>query len=102
MTTHLLLVLLSTSFLLLHDTQALGMGLSLDCLCHSYEARVIPPKSLKSVQILPRGPHCKTTEIITTLTSGQKVCLNPTAPWVKKLIHLMLKKQKHNQKQGLD
>ncbi|PWS21789.1 hypothetical protein DKP78_21760, partial [Enterococcus faecium] len=31
--------------------------------------------------------HCKDTEIIATLKdSGKEICLDPNAPWVKKVI----------------
>ncbi|XP_018585702.1 interleukin-8-like [Scleropages formosus] len=102
MTAYLLLALLATPLLLVDESRALSMGPTRHCLCHGYEARVIPPRSLRSIEILPRGPHCKATEVIASLVQGHKVCLDPTAAWVKRLIRLVLEKQKRQAKRTLD
>ncbi|GLD53864.1 interleukin-8-like protein [Lates japonicus] len=56
-----------------------------------------PPDSLKSIKLIPEGPHCPDTEVIAGLASGEKVCLNPRSSWVKKLIQYVLEKQLHQQ-----
>uniref|UniRef100_A0A7N9CSR1 C-X-C motif chemokine n=1 Tax=Macaca fascicularis TaxID=9541 RepID=A0A7N9CSR1_MACFA len=50
----------------------------------------IHPKNIRSVNVKFPGPHCAQTEVITALKNGQKVCLNPTAPMVQKIIQKML------------
>ncbi|XP_023252503.1 permeability factor 2-like [Seriola lalandi dorsalis] len=67
------------------------------CRCLQVESRIIPPDNLRSIKILPEGPHCPDTEVIAGLASGEKVCLNPRSSWVKKLIHFVLEKQLHQQ-----
>ncbi|CAG6016398.1 unnamed protein product [Menidia menidia] len=34
------------------------------CGCLQLESRVIPPASLRSLRLLPHGPHCAHTEVI--------------------------------------
>ncbi|XP_007953679.2 growth-regulated protein homolog gamma-like [Orycteropus afer afer] len=49
-------------------------------------------KNIESVKVTAPAPHCDQTEVIATLKNGQEVCLNPTAPMVKKIIEKMLNK----------
>ncbi|XP_006871657.1 PREDICTED: growth-regulated protein homolog alpha-like [Chrysochloris asiatica] len=49
-------------------------------------------KNIQNVKVTPSGPHCGQTEVIATLKNGQEVCLNPTAPMVKRIIEKILKK----------
>nr|XP_005891321.1 PREDICTED: uncharacterized protein LOC102271974 [Bos mutus] len=51
-------------------------------------------KNIQSVKVTTPGPHCDQTEVIASLKTGQEVCLNPTAPMVKKIIDKMLNKWK--------
>ncbi|XP_044537044.1 permeability factor 2-like [Gracilinanus agilis] len=46
----------------------------------------IHPKHIASVEVIMAGPHCHTNEVIAILKTGKEICLNPKAPWVKKLI----------------
>ncbi|NP_001107123.1 C-X-C motif chemokine 19 precursor [Danio rerio] len=78
--------------------QPLGAGYNSRCVCLKLESRVIPQDNLRRVVILPRGPHCKTTEVIAGLTSGERICLNPRTHWVKKLIMFIEKKKQENNK----
>ncbi|XP_040823068.1 growth-regulated protein homolog gamma-like [Ochotona curzoniae] len=50
----------------------------------------IHSKILQSFNITPPGPNCDRTEVIATLKTGQKICLNPEAPMVKKFLQKML------------
>ncbi|XP_011824351.1 PREDICTED: growth-regulated alpha protein-like [Mandrillus leucophaeus] len=50
----------------------------------------IHPKNIRNVNVTFPGPHCAQTEVIAALKNGQKVCLNPTAPMVQKIIQQML------------
>ncbi|XP_022619898.1 interleukin-8-like [Seriola dumerili] len=65
------------------------------CRCLQVESRIIPPDNLRSIKLLPEGPHCSDIEVIAGLASGEKVCLNPRSSWVRKLIHFVLEKQLH-------
>lgn len=67
------------------------------CRCVELESRIIPPDNLRSIKLVPEGPHCPDTEVIAGLASGEKVCLNPRASWVKKLVQYVLEKQLHQQ-----
>ncbi|XP_051575639.1 C-X-C motif chemokine 19 [Myxocyprinus asiaticus] len=89
----LMLTFITASIHLSNAMQPLGAGYNSHCMCLKLESRVIPPDNLRSVEILPRGPHCKATEVIAGLSSGEKICLNPRTPWVKKLIHFIEKKR---------
>ncbi|KAM9836373.1 interleukin-8-like isoform 2-T4 [Aulostomus maculatus] len=63
------------------------------CRCLQVESRIIPPDSLRSIKLVPEGPHCPDTEVIAGLANGERVCLNPRASWVKQLVGFMLEKQ---------
>ncbi|XP_034413075.1 C-X-C motif chemokine 19 [Cyclopterus lumpus] len=67
------------------------------CRCLQVESRIIPPDNLRSIKLVPEGPHCPVIEVIAGLSNGEKVCLNPGASWVKKLIHFILERQLHQQ-----
>ncbi|XP_059524689.1 C-X-C motif chemokine 2 [Myotis daubentonii] len=56
----------------------------------------IHPKIIQSVKVTSPGPHCDRTEVIATLKNGQKVCLNPASPVVKKILEKMLNKGSTN------
>ncbi|XP_028330255.1 C-X-C motif chemokine 19 [Gouania willdenowi] len=64
------------------------------CRCAQLESRIIPPDNLRSIKVVPEGPHCPETEIIAGLANGAKVCLNPRSSWVKRLVQFVLQKQK--------
>ncbi|KAK3546036.1 hypothetical protein QTP70_019952 [Hemibagrus guttatus] len=89
----LLLTLMAASLFLTSAIQPLGKGYNSHCMCSKLESRVIPQHNLRSVEIFPRGSHCKNTEVIAGLVSGERICLNPQTMWVKKLILFIEKKQ---------
>ncbi|XP_010135526.1 PREDICTED: interleukin-8-like [Buceros rhinoceros silvestris] len=60
------------------------------CLCISSHAKFIHPKVIQNVTLSPRGPRCKTVEIIATLKDGREVCLDPAAPWVQLMVKAIL------------
>ncbi|OCU00046.1 alveolar macrophage chemotactic factor [Xenopus laevis] len=66
----------------------------LRCLCIKTESKPIHPKHIKNIEVIPNGPHCKNVEVIITLTNGEEVCLEPSAPWVKKIIDKILASSK--------
>ncbi|XP_033976267.1 interleukin-8-like [Trematomus bernacchii] len=56
------------------------------CRCVSKEKKPIG-RYIGRVEVNPAGPHCKDIEIIATLkTDGQQICLDPNAPWVKRVL----------------
>ncbi|XP_063043198.1 C-X-C motif chemokine 19 [Engraulis encrasicolus] len=89
----LLLLLAVSSIVAIRGMQPLGKGFNSHCLCLEFESRIIPQDRLRSVEILPRGTHCKTTEVIARLVTGQKICLNPSVAWVRKLVRYMMDKE---------
>ncbi|XP_056622007.1 C-X-C motif chemokine 2 [Triplophysa dalaica] len=69
-----------------------GMSLGVDqrCRCIKTESRRIG-KHIETVELFPPSSHCKDTEIIATLKrTGQELCLDPAAPWVKKVIEKII------------
>ncbi|XP_063076420.1 interleukin-8-like isoform X2 [Engraulis encrasicolus] len=71
-----------------------GLGVEPRCRCIGTESRRIG-KLIESVALFPPTPHCEDTEIIATLKStGQEICLDTTAPWVKKVIEKILAKRR--------
>ncbi|KAL2097688.1 hypothetical protein ACEWY4_006895 [Coilia grayii] len=63
-----------------------GAGAEPRCRCIATENRRIG-KLIARVELFAPSPHCKDTEIIATLKdSGKEICLDPSAPWVKKVI----------------
>ncbi|CAL8329692.1 unnamed protein product [Lota lota] len=67
-----------------------GLGMELRCRCIQKESRQIG-RHIQKVEIIPANSHCEESEIIATLKkTGQEVCLDPEAPWVKKVIERMM------------
>ncbi|XP_065592138.1 interleukin-8-like [Cyrtonyx montezumae] len=59
---------------------------NLSCRCIKTTSDYISPKRYESIELRPVGSTCGRTEIIIKLKSSAKVCVNPDAPWVKKLL----------------
>ncbi|KAM6206805.1 C-X-C motif chemokine 2-like isoform 1-T1 [Sarcoramphus papa] len=80
----LLLLLLVMS----HSARAaiLEVNGNLNCRCAKTTPDYISPKRYESIEIRPVGSTCRRTEIIIKLKTSGKVCVNPEAPWVKKLL----------------
>uniref|UniRef100_A0A8C3SSY2 Chemokine interleukin-8-like domain-containing protein n=1 Tax=Chelydra serpentina TaxID=8475 RepID=A0A8C3SSY2_CHESE len=66
------------------------MADELRCQCQQTATRVIPPKHIAHVELIPEGLHCLVPEVIATMKNGKKVCLEPTAPWVKLIVKKIL------------
>uniref|UniRef100_A0A8C0YNQ6 tRNA methyltransferase 10B n=1 Tax=Cyprinus carpio carpio TaxID=630221 RepID=A0A8C0YNQ6_CYPCA len=64
MNAFLMLTVIGASIVLSNAVQPLGAGYNSRCVCLRLESRIIPQENLRRVEILPRGPHCKTTEVI--------------------------------------
>ncbi|KAM9142477.1 interleukin-8-like isoform 2-T2 [Pangshura tecta] len=85
-----LLLLLAASVALCRGAPMAG---ELQCQCPQTEAAMIPPKRIAHVELIPEGPHCKVQEVIATTKQGEKVCLDPTAPWVKLIVTKILNRR---------
>ncbi|KAK6493256.1 interleukin-8-like [Huso huso] len=81
-----LLAVLCLYFLLRESGALTGMGIAPHCLCINYERRMVPLKITKKIDLIPKGPHCSNVQVIANLKSGDQICLNPRAPWVKEFI----------------
>ncbi|XP_004833978.1 platelet basic protein-like [Heterocephalus glaber] len=64
----------------------------LRCLCVKTVSGIHPSK-ISTLEMIKAGSHCSKVQVIATLKEGQKVCLNPDAPGVKKMIQKTLEGQ---------
>ncbi|KAE8630911.1 hypothetical protein XENTR_v10001015 [Xenopus tropicalis] len=62
----------------------------LRCQCIHTHSAFIPPRLYKSVELIPSGPHCKNVEVIITITSGERVCVDPSQRWVQRIINSII------------
>lgn len=92
-----ILLVFGTLFVLSDGMPPISRDYNTHCRCLQVESRIIPPDNLRSIKLVPEGPHCPETEVIAGLASGEKVCLNPRSSWVKKLIHFVLERQLRQQ-----
>ncbi|XP_034456525.1 interleukin-8-like isoform X2 [Hippoglossus hippoglossus] len=71
-----------------------SLGVELHCRCIKTESKHIG-RFIEKVEIISGNSHCKETEIIATLkNTGEEVCLDPKAPWVKKVVDRMMSKRR--------
>ncbi|XP_078067657.1 interleukin-8-like [Mustelus asterias] len=97
MNSKVILPVLALFVLYLASTQAASLrhaGVSLRCQCIKTNSKFIHPRRIGNIEIFPSGPHCSNVEIIATLKNGTPVCLNPEAPWVQKIIDMIIKNSK--------
>ncbi|XP_075006592.1 interleukin-8-like [Calonectris borealis] len=87
MSPHLRLVLLLLAAALCREMM---LAAELRCHCIQTVTRLMLPKHLANVEIIPKGPHCNAVEIIATLKNSQQICLDPQAKWVKMIINRIL------------
>ncbi|XP_071368630.1 C-X-C motif chemokine 13-like isoform X2 [Centroberyx affinis] len=64
----------------------------LRCRCRQTSATPIPQRSIKKLEFMPAGGHCRQVEIIVTRRNGMVVCVDPEAEWIKKILDLLLKR----------
>ncbi|KAK2816988.1 hypothetical protein Q5P01_025179 [Channa striata] len=70
-------------------------GVNPRCLCITKEKKPIG-RFIGTLEVTPANSHCEYMEIIATLKKdGQKVCLDPDAPWVKKVLEKKSAQQKN-------
>ncbi|ETE57951.1 hypothetical protein L345_16329, partial [Ophiophagus hannah] len=72
------------------------VGLELRCQCIETYSNPSLRGHIASVNLIKSGPHCSNIQVIATLKDARRVCLDPTAPWVKKVITNLLEKYKIN------
>ncbi|XP_037006139.2 C-X-C motif chemokine 6-like [Artibeus jamaicensis] len=65
----------------------------LRCQCLTI-APTVHPKMISNLEMIAAGPQCPTVELIATLKNGKKVCLDPEAPLIKKIIQKILSSRK--------
>ncbi|KAM8970327.1 permeability factor 2 [Sarcophilus harrisii] len=82
------LLLLATLACIANASKPIVTG-ELRCKCVKTTQK-IHPKIIASVEVITAGPHCARNEVIATLKKGTELCLNPEAPWVKKVIQRFL------------
>ncbi|XP_047434691.1 permeability factor 2-like [Mugil cephalus] len=71
-----------------------SLGVELHCRCIMTESKPIG-RHIAKVEMIPASSHCDETEIIATLKkTGEEVCLDPNAPWVKRVIEKILSMNK--------
>ncbi|XP_041788978.1 permeability factor 2-like [Chelmon rostratus] len=79
------------AFLTISEAMSLrSLGVELHCRCIQTESKPIG-RHIGKVELIPPNSHCEETEIIATLKkTGQEVCLDPEAPWVKRVIQKIM------------
>ncbi|XP_014793865.1 PREDICTED: growth-regulated alpha protein-like [Calidris pugnax] len=75
------------------------LAAELRCHCIQTATGIMLPKHLANVEIIPKGPHCNTLEIIATLKNSQQICLDPQAKWVKMVINRILQSSSQKRRQ---
>ncbi|XP_014343848.1 C-X-C motif chemokine 10-like [Latimeria chalumnae] len=55
------------------------------CSCPQLSDRIMAPKEIKTIEILPPTSSCKNLEVIVHLKKGRKYCLNPNAKKMKEI-----------------
>ncbi|XP_034740082.1 C-X-C motif chemokine 6-like isoform X1 [Etheostoma cragini] len=61
------------------------------CLCHNVRNRIGSKTGVKDIQIYPANTFCNKVEIVVTIKSGLRYCLNPKLTAVKKLMASIMK-----------
>uniref|UniRef100_A0A8D0DWA2 C-X-C motif chemokine n=1 Tax=Salvator merianae TaxID=96440 RepID=A0A8D0DWA2_SALMN len=69
-----------------------AVAVELRCQCIQHVSQVLPLKHIDSVTYYRPGPHCKAVEVIATMKSGLEHCLDPSAPWVKRMVKRILER----------
>ncbi|NXK94995.1 IL8 protein, partial [Formicarius rufipectus] len=59
---------------------------NLSCRCRKTTRRLIRPEKYSSVEVWPVGSSCRRLEVVITLKTLERVCVDPNIPWVKKLL----------------
>ncbi|NXA89512.1 IL8 protein, partial [Melanocharis versteri] len=60
---------------------------NLSCRCLKSTRTFIHPEKYSSVEVRPVGSGCRRLEVVIKLKNLTRVCVDPGALWVKKLLH---------------
>ncbi|XP_004703430.1 platelet factor 4 [Echinops telfairi] len=69
--------------------EPVGEDLDVRCMCAKTHI-VVHPKYINSLEVIRAGPHCPVAQMIATLKSGVKICLDHHAAKYKKIIKKLL------------
>ncbi|XP_025291559.1 alveolar macrophage chemotactic factor-like isoform X3 [Canis lupus baileyi] len=61
----------------------------LRCVCLSTTPG-IHPRMIAKVQVVAAGPQCPRVEVIAMLKNGKRICLDPEAPKIKRIVQKIL------------
>ncbi|NWW14314.1 CXCL5 protein, partial [Oreocharis arfaki] len=59
---------------------------NLSCRCLKSTRDFISPNRYSSVEVWPVGSSCRRLEVVIKLKNLKRVCVDPDASWVKKLL----------------
>ncbi|XP_029440974.1 C-X-C motif chemokine 11-1-like [Rhinatrema bivittatum] len=62
------------------------VGHSQRCLCVGKLYNFIPSRNIQKFEMFPRSPRCDYVEIVITLKTGKKWCLNPQAQRIRAVL----------------
>ncbi|GCC17463.1 interleukin-8-like [Chiloscyllium punctatum] len=62
------------------------------CQCINYTSNLINRRLMRDIDIIPTSSHCPHVEVIVTLKTERRICLDHTAFWVRNLIDRLLQK----------
>ncbi|XP_038566165.1 C-X-C motif chemokine 10-like [Micropterus salmoides] len=63
------------------------------CLCQRVRNQIASKSDVKDIQIYPATVFCDTVEIVVTLNSGLRYCLNPKLNAMKRLLANVIKQK---------
>ncbi|XP_030048361.1 C-X-C motif chemokine 11-1-like [Microcaecilia unicolor] len=93
----------ATLFLVISLCVTLAEGLSIvghsqRCLCDGKLYNLIPSRNIRKVEMFPQTPRCYNVEIVITMKTGKRWCLNPKAQRVRAVLGKFSMKRdfKHN------
>ncbi|XP_067413481.1 permeability factor 2-like [Emydura macquarii macquarii] len=66
------------------------------CRCRKQTSDVIGIGKINFIEVIPQGIQCRRKEIILTLKSKKRACVNPSAPWIQILLRKLAPSTKIN------
>ncbi|XP_036906866.1 C-X-C motif chemokine 10 [Sturnira hondurensis] len=80
--------------LTLSGAQGIPLSRTTRCTCISISTRSVNPGSLAKLEVIPASQSCPRVEIIATMKSGEKRCLNLESKIVKNVLKALSNKQR--------
>ncbi|XP_078533664.1 C-X-C motif chemokine 13 isoform X2 [Lissotriton helveticus] len=68
------------------------------CRCQQRTSAFIRPHTYTRLEIFPKGINCQRVEVIITLESGNMVCVEPGAKWLKTILGYLDRKKKQHER----